>query len=198
LSVAIVASALAAWSIDAARSELPTVNAEGEGSKLARPGETVGDLMSRAKRDSSSTSSGSGRFFAFVRLMGAVVVVAFTGLALVWLWRRTKLGAPSRLGAGVVSVMGRTSISPKHSVSLLRVGSDRVIVVGICGDTLTQLATIEGVEEIEKLLSEIEAAESTISNSETEQPDRATWRDLLQVWTRRVSSVGTGSSGEKR
>jgi len=71
-------------------------------------------------------------------------------------------------------------------------------VVGICGDTLTQLATIEGVEEIEKLLSEIEAAESTISNSETEQPDRATWRDLLQVWTRRVSSVGTGSSGEKR
>ena len=85
----------------------------------------------------------------------AGVFLLGSGLALlmVFAWRRQR-GA---LGAGAnarnsMQVLSRVVLSPRHTACLLKVGPAKLVVVALCGETMTPLCTIDGEEEISKFL----------------------------------------------
>ena len=53
-----------------------------------------------------------------------------------------------------MQVLGRVVLSPKHTACLLKVGPAKLVVVGLCGETMSPLCTIEGEEQISKFLEE--------------------------------------------
>ena len=91
-------------------------------------------------------------------LLACTVVGLLLGAG-AWLLRRS---FPARLTGkptGLMEVLGRLPVSPKHTVVLVRVAG-RVLVVGISPDTMNTLSEIEQPEEVEKmLLKELAPAE---------------------------------------
>ena len=84
--------------------------------------------------------------------MGAACVLV--GLMLgagVLLLRRIFPSRTAGRPTALMEVLGRTPVSPKQSVLLLRVAG-RVLVVGLGPDSMTSLAQIDDPEEIEKML----------------------------------------------
>lgn len=92
-----------------------------------------------------STPSTVGR-----NLLACAAVGLLLGIG-AWLLRKS---FPTRLTGkptGLMEVLGRLPVSPKHTVVLVRVAG-RVLVVGISPDTMTTLSEIEQPEEVEKML----------------------------------------------
>ena len=86
---------------------------------------------------------------------GVFLLGAGLSLFLLIAWRRQR-GA---LGAGAnarnsMQVLSRVVLSPRHTACLLKVGPAKLVVVALCGETMTPLCTIDGEEEISKFLEE--------------------------------------------
>lgn len=86
---------------------------------------------------------------------GVFLLGAGLSLFLLIAWRRQR-GAP---GAGAnarnsMQVLSRVVLSPRHTACLLKVGPAKLVVVALCGETMTPLCTIDGEEEISKFLEE--------------------------------------------
>jgi len=96
-----------------------------------------GSSSGDASHGSTSSSSSVQALIEKSALVGAMLL-ALLG-ALVLLRRRLPRGAGS--GAEWVQVIGRVSLTPRHSVHAIRCG-ERVIVVGVAGDRMTPLAEL--------------------------------------------------------
>lgn len=172
---------------------------EGGPETRVQPGETVGELLERKSASRGSARAEASTFGAFLRLVGAVVGVALLGVAVVWFFRRSPLGASTRRGSDLVEVLGRTAISAKHSVCLLRIAKRRIVVVGVCGDEMTALASIDDPEDVDEILDEFAKHDTLMvddSTSDLTHKHRglASSRigEWLGAWRRHVSSASAG------
>ncbi len=90
------------------------------------------------------------------RGVGALgVVLGIVGVAF-WALRRW---VPSvRVSdSGIVKVVGRVAVSPKHNVALLRLGR-RFILVGIAGERISTLAEVTDADEVAELVARVGGA----------------------------------------
>jgi flagellar protein FliO/FliZ len=90
------------------------------------------------------------------RTLGALVLVVALIFGLRWVLRRTSRLRSAGGGGQVIEVLSRTSISPRQSLLLVRVGQS-LLVVG-AGETLTTLAQIDDPTQVAELLGSIEQA----------------------------------------
>lgn len=84
-------------------------------------------------------------------IWGAVVVLLIIGGF--FLFKKFVPGSKHLFGSKLMRILGRTNLSPKHSVYLLKVG-DRVIVIGVCGEEIRPLSEITDPREVAFLTSE--------------------------------------------
>lgn len=108
--------------------------------RRSRPARSVSEAMRRA--DAVTTPwyrSGLGAL---------AVVLAIVGL-LAWVIRRW-LPSTRLTDAGGLRVVGRASVTPKHSVVLLRVGR-RYVLVGVSGERMTPLSEVSDPDEVAEL-----------------------------------------------
>lgn len=113
-------------------------------------GRTIGELLEASESSRTGTvrdaeggeTSGASTLSLLLRLTGwTLVVVAVAAGVLVLLRRYTPVGRALD-GGGAMRILGRTALSPRHSIVLVRVGHQRVIAVGVSGDRMTTLTEI--------------------------------------------------------
>jgi flagellar biogenesis protein FliO len=115
--------------------------AGGEGDPVA-PGQKVAEILSPAADGAAAgrPREASGGSTALRLLLGAGALLALGAVALAARARRTRLGGIPAIEP--VDVVGRASLSPRHSVCVVRVAGRR-IVLGIAGERMTALAVVE-------------------------------------------------------
>ena len=85
--------------------------------------------------------------------LGALVaVLALVGVA-AWLMRRWVPGVRT-VESGVVRIVGRTVLSPKHTLMLVALGR-RFVLVGVCGDRVTTISEVTDPDEVAALAARI-------------------------------------------
>ena len=108
------------------------------------------------EEDSTDNDKGFGDLgvMAVVRMLFWVllVVVALYGGAR--LLKRYVPAARNMFGSGTLKVVGRTFLSPKQSILLVRVGR-RMVVVGVTATGMSALAEIRDPEELEYIANEL-------------------------------------------
>ena len=106
------------------------------------------------------------------------------GVLLLLSWQRQRPSSGvTRGGRAALEVISRAPLSPKHTACLLKVGPDRLLVVALCGDAMSPLCTIEGEDEIGRVLGEQEPSSA-----------RAPWLD--EEGTAAGTVAGTAPEGE--
>ena len=83
--------------------------------------------------------------------LGALTIVLLMIGGVAWAARRW-VPAVRAQDSNLVRVIGRTAVTPKHSVALFSVGR-RLLMVGLCGDRLTTLGEITDADEVAELLA---------------------------------------------
>ncbi|TET32148.1 MAG: hypothetical protein E3J72_20675 [Planctomycetota bacterium] len=87
-----------------------------------------------------------------------LVIVAVVIFGMVWIMKRF-LGGSRLVGAGSIGrILGRSHVSPKHQIAYLHVGN-KVLVIGLAGDTMTTLAEITEPAEVEALVGSASSAQ---------------------------------------
>ena len=121
------------------------------------------------------------------------------GFVAVWFWRRGILGRSMGHGVDGLQVVGRVALSPRHSVCLLRVGTGRAVLVGMCGDQMSPLASIDEPAELAELLSSVDTgrqtAERATESARVETRDshgQGGLFDLVASWRKGFPFVGVG------
>ncbi len=86
---------------------------------------------------------------------GVFLLGSGLALLLVFAWRRQRgaLGASGN-ARNSMQVLTRVALSPRHTACLLKVGPAKLVVVALCGETMSPLCTIDGEEEVGKFLEE--------------------------------------------
>lgn len=149
-----------------------------------------------ANSDSTSPNRSAGSWIRTVLSLAAVVALI---ALLAWGYRLTgglARGA-SIFNAGrrthLLEVVGRTSLSPRHSLCLVRMGG-RVVLVGLSGDRMTALDSV-GDTEASRLLGMIAAEQSDSSRTAFEQTlaDESAAYDLETDLPEKPSSSGTSA-----
>ena len=97
----------------------------------------------RAELDTPWYRTGLGALAAVLALVGAAA----------WLMRRWVPGARA-VESGVVRVVGRTVLSPKHTLMLVALGR-RFVLVGVCGDRVTTISEVTDPDEVADLAARI-------------------------------------------
>lgn len=123
-------------------------------STLALPGISEEQPINRATSPESAekplrrAASPRSQFSLWPGLLALAGVLALVGL-LTLLVRRF---APrvGHISAGQIEVVGRSFLSAKQSVALVRVG-DRIVVVGICPESISSLLVIDDPVEVGRL-----------------------------------------------
>ncbi len=85
-----------------------------------------------------------------LRSLIALVFLALIIVALALLLKRYRRGRGGLVGSGLVKVLGVETVSGKHQVMLLEL-LDEVMVVGISGEQMTVLTTINDPDKVEEL-----------------------------------------------
>ncbi len=85
-----------------------------------------------------------------VPLALVLAVIAVTCLAV-----RRLMPARATIGSGALRIVSRTALSPRHSVALIQVGAERMVLVGIATDRITALSDISSAEEVARLLGRV-------------------------------------------
>jgi len=160
-AVAAEASGLHTRQVAPARPALPGKDSASVGSVTSRSAATVeksGGAGDAALARMKATSRGArSDFKSYLRTGGALLAV----LAVMWLcvalakkaFGSSTFGGPD----AAVQVLSRTYLSNRHQLVLLRVGR-RVVLVGLTGSGLTQLAEVSDPVEAAEILAKIEAA----------------------------------------
>lgn len=82
--------------------------------------------------------------------VGVISVVVIGGL---WMLKRFFPGTRKLFGSKLLRILGRTYLSPKHTVYLLKVG-DKVLVLGVAGDQIRPLSELTDPREVALLAAE--------------------------------------------
>ncbi|MBN2706892.1 MAG: flagellar biosynthetic protein FliO, partial [Deltaproteobacteria bacterium] len=109
----------------------------------ADPPETV-PVANPAAGSQDSLAAAALRSFLVLLLLAAVVI------GLVYLLKRFRQGRGGFGGSGLVQVLAREAVSPKHQILLIDILGE-VLVVGVAGEQMTRLATISDPERLEEL-----------------------------------------------
>ncbi|HBO50901.1 MAG TPA: hypothetical protein DD471_02875 [Planctomycetes bacterium] len=144
-----------------------------------QPDETVGELLSgSAPPETAAVSPASESLW---RTTGVLILGGGLGVLLLLSWQRQRPSSGvTRGGRAALEVISRAPLSPKHTACLLKVGPDRLLVVALCGDAMSPLCTIEGEDEIGRVLGEQEPSSA-----------RAPWLD--EEGTAAGTAVGTAA-----
>ena len=126
-------------------------------------------------------------------LLPLMAVLGVMGAAY-WAVRRWVPAARS-MDAGVVRVVSRAGLTPKHTVALLHVGR-RFVLVGVSGDRIQRLETIDNPEEVADLLA------ATQSSGVSRGPFLETLEEESSSYVEAVEeleepSTGTGLGGAR-
>ena len=116
-----------------------------------QPDETVGELLSGSAPPETAVVSPASE--SLWRTTGVLMLGAGLGILLLLSWQRHRPSSGvARGGRASLEVISRAPLSPKHTACLLKVGPDRLLVVALCGDAMSPLCTIEGEDEIGRVL----------------------------------------------
>lgn len=120
------------------------------------------------------------------RLGGLIPLVIVLGVmaGAYYFVKRIAPGAVKSDG-GLLSVVSRAALSPRHSIALVRVGR-RFVLVGISGDNIASLSEVTDEEEVADLV-----AASGGSRGEAEEP----FADLLGGESRRFDAAEDADAG---
>ena len=99
-------------------------------------------------------------------------MLVLSGIVAVYLLMRRFTPGGKMADHGLLKVVARASLSPKHHVALVRVGEARLVLVGLSSDRVTPLCEVTQPEEVADLL----AAQSPGKAS----ADRRVFGNLLQ------------------
>lgn len=148
----------------AARERLPLNPTAGSDTGSGADAEQAGgrSLAGQTGTQTGNAIPGRGTMaMGWVRTFGALaLVIGLIFLARMGLRRLTPGGAtPTRLG-GALQVLGRTTMGPRQSVVLMRVGQ-RILVVGESAGAMRTLAEVCEPEEVADLLAQVSRAQST-------------------------------------
>ena len=123
-------------------------------------GQTAGDVEKGESGRGGAKNAGGATELpgvnAVIRMLLWAAVVVACIYAAVYFIRRYVPTARMMFGGGVVKVVGRTYVSSRQSILLVKVGS-RFVVVGVTGTSLTALSEISDPEEVRKLTEEVAA-----------------------------------------
>ncbi|MCH2580435.1 MAG: flagellar biosynthetic protein FliO [Planctomycetes bacterium] len=120
-----------------------------------QPDETVGELLSGSAPPETAVVSPASE--SLWRTTGVLILGGGLGVLLLLSWQRQRPSSgATRGGTAALDVISRATLSPKHTACLLKVGPDRLLVVALCGDAMSPLCTIEGEDEIGRVLGEQE------------------------------------------
>lgn len=114
----------------------------GERRRLANA-EVASQTTSGSREDRTGFPSGLGALFIVLALMGAIA----------WAARRW-IPAARASDSGLLRVVGRTSLSPKHNIALIQLGN-RFVMLGLGTDRLTTLCEVVDETEVAGLVSRI-------------------------------------------
>jgi flagellar biogenesis protein FliO len=132
-----------------AEDPVPAPARAADGSRQAedRSRESVASLLADGPGGTAEADRG-GRGILF-RMIGWVAAIAVGALAAVRIWKRMAVTArPGGADGGGLRVVGRTSLTPRHSLYAVRVGNARLIVVGVSGDRISALAEIDDPAQV--------------------------------------------------
>ncbi len=108
--------------------------------------ERIGDVLNDAA--GSGDAAPPSMTGSFLRLLGwTAVVIALASAALLILKRLPLAGRIMNTG-NAIRVLGRSALSPRHSIYLIRVANQKLLVVGVSGDrmvTLTEISDLAGL-----------------------------------------------------
>lgn len=122
--------------------------------------------LTRGPADTRDGSDGNKVGGGFWRIVPALLLVLALLAGCVWAARKYLPGAV-RLGGGGSSsmrVLGRTHVSPRQSIVLVKIGR-RVLVVGATAERLTALDSIIDPLEVSELVGQAEAGRSNSATS---------------------------------
>ena len=111
----------------------------------ARGNETVSALLESVEPASAPTGSMTG---AFLRMIGWTVALVAVAAALLLALKRFTPAGRLFTGGGVVDVLARSSLSPRHNVFVLKVARQRVLIVGVSGDRMVTLSEISDPSDV--------------------------------------------------
>jgi flagellar biogenesis protein FliO len=114
-----------------------------------------------AKGDIKKPTNSIGSFLSVIFSMG-IVISLFLGLA--WVYKKSLPKSMGRLPHEVVQVLGRTSISPRQQMYVVRFGKKLLLVSQQPGQTQT-LSEISDDEEVDRLTG---ICESNLPSSSTQ------------------------------
>jgi flagellar biogenesis protein FliO len=106
-----------------------------------RPRETVGDLL-RAGGAAPAADAGSV-LRSFLRLAGGAAAVLVAGVALLWFYRRLSPQRAIAARGGLLEVLDRAALTPRHTVYLLRIAERKMVLVGVSGERMAALAALD-------------------------------------------------------
>ena len=123
-------------------------------------GQTADDVWKETRTASQNTDKhtpvglpGLGSLVKMLLWVGVVIVFIY---AVVHVLRRYVPSARNMFGSGIVKVVGRTYVSSKQCLLLVKVGS-KFVVVGVTGTSMSPLAEISNPDEAHKLAEELAA-----------------------------------------
>lgn len=123
-------------------------------------GQTVSDVEKGEQPAAGAKGTGAAPglpgFSGVIKMLLWLVVVVACIYAAVYFIRRYVPAARTMFGGGVMKVVGRTYVSSRQSILLVKVGS-KFVMVGVTGANLTALSEIADPEEVRKLTEEIAA-----------------------------------------
>jgi flagellar biogenesis protein FliO len=108
-------------------------------------GESLHQLMNEPELGPSlpgRRAEPSGIGSMLLRIMAWTLAVLALGAGAMLVLRKYTPLARNLNAGGAVRVLGRTSLSPKHSVFLLRVSNQKILVVGVSGDRMVTLGEL--------------------------------------------------------
>ena len=104
--------------------------------------DTLGDLVGSKPDESRVSNAVTPPLEVFWRLVTWAATILAIGVALLFVYRRFVSVRVSSKGVAAVRVVGRTALSSRHSVYLIRIGG-RLVAVGVSGDRMTKLAQLD-------------------------------------------------------
>lgn len=113
----------------------------------------------------------SGVGSTLLRIMAWTFAVLALGAGGLFLLRKYTPLARNLNAGGAVRILGRTALSPKHTVFLLRVSNQKILVVGVSGDRMVNLSELSDPTAILGVDREFNAALDSFDGKWPERDD---------------------------
>ena len=122
---------------------------------VSRPERDGAPARALTRRPHGTVTDSSGRLQAVPWYRkGLMPLAVVMGGVAGWFFLVRRFVPAARLTeGGLLKVVARATLSPKHQVSLIQVGAGRFVLVGLAGDGVTRLCEIDDGEEVAALMS---------------------------------------------